>query len=67
MFECQCCACTNHTMMAMPTPTETVDTITTEGPAQVSDKTLGEIQGLEIATIPHHGCVHECFVRAEED
>jgi len=54
-------------MMAMPTPTETVDTITTEGPAQVSDKTLGEIQGLEIATIPHHGCIHECFVRAEED
>jgi len=66
-FECKCCACTNHTMMPMPTPTETVDTITTEGLAQVSDKTLGEIQGLEIATIPHHGCSHDCSVRAEED
>ena len=21
IFECKCCACTNHTMMAMPTPT----------------------------------------------
>jgi len=67
IFECQCCACTNHTMTVMPTPTETVDTIATEGPAPVSDNTPGEIQGIEIITIPHHGCSQDCSVRAEED
>jgi len=51
IFECQCCACTNHTMTTKTTQTETVDMITTKDPVPVSDITPREIQGLKL---PQH-------------
>ena len=67
IFECQCCACTNHTTTTTTTQTEIADSSTTEDLAPGLDNTHGEIQGLEITSIPHHRGSQDDSARAVED
>ena len=49
IFECQCCACTNHTVTTMTTPIETADTTTTNDPGPVLGYTPRATQDSEIS------------------
>jgi len=70
IFDCQCCACTEHRMADTPTSTKCApNTImsTTEPPVQVSDTIPWENMDTQIATIPHHGCSQERTENNEND
>jgi len=67
IFECRCCACTNHTGTMITTLTETADTTTTNDLGPVLGYTPRATQDSEIAPTSHQGDSHECSARAEED
>ena len=66
IFECQCCACTNHTATTTTTQTEIGDSNTTKDLAPGLGNTPREIQGLEITSTPHHEGSQHDSARAED-
>jgi len=67
IFECQCCACTNHTGMTINTPVETTDMTTIEDPVPTAHYTPRKMQDLEIAPISWHESSQDRSARDKQD
>ena len=67
IFECQCCACTDHTETTITTTGETADMTTIKDPAPTADYTIGMIQDPEIAPILRNESRQERSARDIQD